>query len=143
MMKRLAFFIGAVLASACAATSARGQAVPFFFPGATAFTPEVSIVNTGIVHDVQAVVSADRKYVTLNMRPANSSLLALREFQFQQPQAALGFVGDPRPAVPVAADANDAASAVPTSPSAILNATRASASLLQRTGMIRVGSLPR
>ena len=33
--------------------------------------------------DVQATVSADRKYVTLTLRPQLSTLLALREFTFQ------------------------------------------------------------
>ena len=69
--------------------------VPFFTPGVSAFTPQIDVVNSGILHDVQAVVSADRKYVTLNMRPQNSDLLALREFSFQNPQLAAfsGFVG--------------------------------------------------
>ena len=38
---------------------ARAQ-VGFINPGAFAFEPEISIVNTGVVNDVQATVSADR-----------------------------------------------------------------------------------
>jgi len=66
---------------------------PFFAAGATAFTPEIGVVNSGVVNDVQAAVSADRKYVTLNMRASNSTLLALQEFSFQKGGPALGFVG--------------------------------------------------
>lgn len=51
--------------------------------GAALFEPEVSVVTTGVLNDVQATVSADRKYVTMTMRPTNSQLIALREFSFQ------------------------------------------------------------
>ena len=75
------------------AANARGQErVPFFSPVATPFDPEISIVNTGIVSDMQAVVSPDNKYVTINARASNSRLLALKEFTFQRPSA-VGFVG--------------------------------------------------
>jgi hypothetical protein len=69
--------------------------VPFFNSGVSAFTPQIDVVNTGVLHDVQAVVSPDRKYVTLNMRPQSSALIALHEFSFQNPQLAgfAGFVG--------------------------------------------------
>jgi hypothetical protein len=66
--------------------------VPFFSPVATPFDPEISIVNTGIVSDMQAVVSPDNKYVTINARASNSRLLALKEFTFQRPSV-VGFVG--------------------------------------------------
>ena len=73
-------------------------ATPFFNGTPTAFTPEISIVYTGTVNDVQAVVSADRKYVTLNMRTSNATLLALRSFEFQQGGGTFGFVGLPNTA---------------------------------------------
>lgn len=47
------------------------------------FEPEIGIVNSGIIHDVQATVSADRKYVTMTYRGQNSQLLALSSFAFQ------------------------------------------------------------
>jgi hypothetical protein len=52
-------------------------------------------VNSGEVLDAQAVVSNDRKYVTLNMRASSSQLLALRQFQFATVGNGrpLGFVG--------------------------------------------------
>jgi hypothetical protein len=75
------------------AAQARAQAVPpFFTPGATAFSPEISVVNTGTLNDVQATVSADRKYVTLTMRPQMSELISLQNFAINGPPP-LGFVG--------------------------------------------------
>src|SRR5436305_12787192 len=75
------------------ASESRGQPVPAFFtPGATAFSPELSVVSTGIVQDVQATLSSDRKYVTLTMRPQNSQLIALQNFAVNGPPP-LGFVG--------------------------------------------------
>ena len=53
------------------------------FGGASAFEPEIDVVNSGVLLDVQATVSADRKYVTMTMRPQNAQLLALRSFTFQ------------------------------------------------------------
>src|SRR5690242_15675265 len=63
-----------------------------FFGGPTAFSPEISVVNTGTLNDVQATVSADRKYVTLTMRPQMSELISLQNFPINGPPP-LGFVG--------------------------------------------------
>src|SRR5947209_11007644 len=68
------------------------QVRQFFPAGASAFSPQIDVVNSGVLNDVQATVTPDRKYVTLNMRPANSQLLALHEFTFETHQFA-GFVG--------------------------------------------------
>ena len=76
----------------CGVPAARGQVPPIFGGGAIAFEPEISIINSGVLNDVQGTVSADRKYVTLTMQPQNSNLLALREFSFGQ-QTNLGPVG--------------------------------------------------
>jgi hypothetical protein len=92
-----------VPAVACAAwiliaPGARAQVVPFFNQQAALFDPEISTLTTGVLSDVQATVSADRKYVTLNMRASNSTLLALREFTFQTGSTVglpTGFVGMP------------------------------------------------
>ena len=67
-------------------------AQPFFGGGVSSFTPEISVVNTGVLNDVQATVSPDRRYVTLTMRPTHSQLLALQEFTINAPLAS-GFVG--------------------------------------------------
>ena len=72
------------------------KAQAFFTPGATSFSPQIDVLSTGVKSDVQATVSADRKYVTLNMREQNSALLNLYQFTIN-PQAAngpAGFVGN-------------------------------------------------
>lgn len=63
------------------------------------FEPQVDVVNSGAVLDAQATVSADRKYVTMNMRPQNSELLALRTFQFQGQGGMGGIVGGVNPVI--------------------------------------------
>ena len=81
---------------ACFLNARSATAQPFFAPGATSFTPEISVLFVGVKNDVQATVSADRKYVTLNMRPQQSQLLNFFTFTFQNPPlvpGALGFVG--------------------------------------------------
>jgi hypothetical protein len=126
------------------AQSARAQA-PFFFGGASAFTPEISIVNSGALLDMQATVSADRKYVTLNARPQTSTLQALRSFNFQQGSNGFGTVGDPRSAGNAGAGkgaaSDDTSSAVRTSPSDILAHARSEASVLHKTGMMKTSGL--
>ena len=123
------------------AQTARAQ-VPFFFPNQTAFTPQISIVSTGVELDVQATVSADRKYVTMTMRPSNSTLLALRQFTFQGGQnPPNGNVGNPPRVNPPAGKGDDVSSAVRTSPSEILAYAKAQASVLNRPGMTRVSLL--
>src|SRR2546423_8460319 len=83
----------AIVVFAFFALESKGQTSPAFFtPGATAFSPEISVVSTGIVQDVQATVSYDRKYVTLTMRPQNSQLISLQNFAVNGPPP-LGFVG--------------------------------------------------
>jgi hypothetical protein len=62
---------------------ARAQVVGVPFGNSAIFEPEVDVVNSGVVMDAQATVSADRKYVTLTMRTQQSDLLALRTFNFQ------------------------------------------------------------
>jgi hypothetical protein len=70
-----------------------GQIVPpFLGGGVTAFDPEVGIVESGALLDAQATVSADRKYVTMNIRATNSRLRDLVRFPVVNTQA-LGFVG--------------------------------------------------
>src|SRR5947208_15043138 len=61
---------------------AGAQVPPFFNGGGGIFDPAISTVESGVVFDAQAVVSADRKYVTLTTRLQNAQLLALRELAF-------------------------------------------------------------
>jgi hypothetical protein len=63
-----------------------------FGSGAVAFEPEIGVVNSGVLNDLQATVSPDQRYVTINAQPQQSRLLALREFSFER-QTNLGAVG--------------------------------------------------
>jgi hypothetical protein len=81
--------LGVGLLLACASES---RAQNFFGGGGNSFDPQISVVNSGTVLDVQATVSADRKYVTMTMRPQLATLVALREFAFQNGNGS-GIVG--------------------------------------------------
>jgi hypothetical protein len=80
MRLNLALIAGALAACLCGATEARAQN---FFGGGSSFSPQIGIVESGAKLDVQATVSADRKYVTMTLRPQVAQLVALREFAFQ------------------------------------------------------------
>ena len=54
--------------------------------GAVAFNPTIGLVQSGVLLDVQATVSSDRKYVTLTLRPQLATLLDLLPFTFQSAQ---------------------------------------------------------
>jgi len=83
------------------ATHAHAQQVPPFINGGGVgiFDPEISVVNSGVILDAQPVVSHDRRYVTINMRPTNTRLLALQSYAVNSPftSAPLGFVGGANP----------------------------------------------
>jgi hypothetical protein len=75
-------------------TSKAFAQTPFFNGGAVASDPIISVATDGVSLNVQrAVVSQDRKYVTLDMAPQTTSLGGFRNFTFQR--AGLGFVGSP------------------------------------------------
>lgn len=70
-----------VVAMRLAVKPAAAQVVPpFFGGGSVAFDPEISVIQSGVLLDAQATVSADKKYVTLNMRPTASRLQSLQPF---------------------------------------------------------------
>src|SRR5438874_12941900 len=71
------------LALSLPARRAAAQVPPFFNGGGTIFDPEIGVVQSGILEDVTATVSADRKYVTLTTRYQQANLLSLQEFAFQ------------------------------------------------------------
>lgn len=130
-------------------TGAGAQVMPpFFSGGAASFEPEIGIVQSGVVQDVQAVVSPDRKYVTLNMQVQNTNLLALRDFTFQSSGTAgrLGVVGIPSPAVAPtggrSGPGGSGSSQAHSGPSAISTARAANAFVLMRQGTFRVGDAP-
>jgi type II secretory pathway component GspD/PulD (secretin) len=53
---------------------------PVVGSNAIGFQPTIQTVNSGVVLNVQATVSADRKYVTMVLQPELSNLLALVPF---------------------------------------------------------------
>jgi len=61
--------------------------------GVAAFSPQISVVDSGVLLDVTATVSADRKYVTLTLRPQLATLLDLKSFNFQSPTSGTGIGG--------------------------------------------------
>jgi general secretion pathway protein D len=61
---------------------------PVVATGAVAFNPTIGLVQSGVLLDVQATVSSDRKYVTLTLRPQLATLLDLLPFTFQSDTAA-------------------------------------------------------
>jgi len=149
-MSTIGWVIG--IAATVGGASAGAQVVPpFFSAGVASFEPQIGIVQSGVVQDVRAVVSPDRKYVTLNMQVQNTNLLALHDFTFQTAGTAapLGVVGIPPVAAAQAArtngnsqhsgagGANDAVSASPTE-----IRRRADAYVLERQGVFRIGNAP-
>ncbi|HVT90892.1 MAG TPA: hypothetical protein VHD56_18705 [Tepidisphaeraceae bacterium] len=71
---------------------AAAQVPPFFGGGVVAFDPEIAVIQNGALLDAQATVSDDRKYVTLNMRPARSNVRSLQTFPVSS-IVNTGFVG--------------------------------------------------
>ena len=53
--------------------------------GGTTYEPSVDFVDTGIVLDVRAMASADRKYVTLTLRPQVAELVRIEQAAQKMP----------------------------------------------------------
>jgi type II secretory pathway component GspD/PulD (secretin)/tetratricopeptide (TPR) repeat protein len=56
---------------------------PVVAEGVGLFDPTIDVIESGVLLDVQATVSSDRKYVTLTLRPQLATLLALVPFAIQ------------------------------------------------------------
>ncbi|MCH8250959.1 MAG: hypothetical protein IID36_00750 [Planctomycetes bacterium] len=65
---------------------------PVVATGAAAIAPITGTVNAGAVLDVQATVSADKRYVTINLRPGVVRLNAISTFQFSGGVTGQGFI---------------------------------------------------
>jgi hypothetical protein len=115
------------------------NAPPFFGGGVVAYSPTISTVNSGAVFDASAVVSFDRKYVTIGAQAQDSSLIALRDFPIAQGPA-LGFVGGVSPAAGAGAPGGFAAAVdgTPPSPAQIQRAAIAARSVLNQRGMYQL-----
>jgi len=72
---------------------------PVVASGVGIFDPTIDIIESGVLLDVTATVSADRKYVTLTLRPQLSQLVALVPFAFQTPAPVGGGGGGTPPVV--------------------------------------------
>jgi general secretion pathway protein D len=68
---------------------------PVVAQAAIAFNPTIGLVQSGVLLDVQATVSSDRKYVTLTLRPQLATLIDLLPFTFQTGAAAGGTTTQP------------------------------------------------
>lgn len=138
----------ALLALGFVPAVASAQLTPIIGRGATAFDPEISVVNSGEVLDAQAVVSGDMRYVTITTTAQSSRLIALRPFPVQA-VSGTGFVGgtgNNAPAAPPppgdgAGGTNFAPAAFPlrVEPAA---GELADPKLLDRRGMIRLSAPP-
>jgi hypothetical protein len=66
--------------------------VPFFFSAGTSVETQIGITSSGDSASIpQAVVSHDRKYVTMDMNPQMNTLVGIKPFVAQS--AGSGFVG--------------------------------------------------
>jgi general secretion pathway protein D len=68
---------------------------PVVAQAAVAFNPTIGLVQSGVLLDVQATVSSDRKYVTLTLRPQLATLIDLLPFTFQSAEAPTGGTSQP------------------------------------------------
>jgi type II secretory pathway component GspD/PulD (secretin)/tetratricopeptide (TPR) repeat protein len=71
------------------------QLNPVVATGAVAQAPQTDVINSGAVLDVQATVTADKRYVTLTLRPGVTRLLDLQTIPFSGGGAGGGFGGGP------------------------------------------------
>jgi len=124
------------------ATHAHAQQVPPFINGGGVgiFDPEISVVNSGVILDAQPVVSQDRRYVTINMRPTNTRLLALQSYRSTGPivNGLLGFVGGANPfgdSVPDEVMQRNLTPGIRASPAAV---ARHASGILDRRGRTRI-----
>jgi hypothetical protein len=109
-------------------------APPFFGGGVVANSPTISTVSGGAVFDAQAVVSSDRKYVTIGARAEESNLIALRNFAVSTgPQ--MGFVGGVNPGGGAPGGFSAPLNGLPPSPDQIERAAIAAKSVLNQRGM--------
>jgi len=110
----------------------RGQATG---GGVVAYDPEISSVQAGAIVDAQAVVSYDRKYVTINFQGQDSRPIALYEFPVIF-NASSGFVGG---ALPTGQPPSDGAVAL-SSPAEIDRRAKALRSVLSHQGTFLLAS---
>jgi len=118
--------------------AADSPGVPFYYASATAADRQIATLVVGVNSNVgQAVVSRDRKHVTLNVDPSLLGSGDVRGFTYQK--GGQGFVGSgtPSPARPAAG--NGLTPSIAASPSEIAPPV----SILDKPGMILIATLER
>jgi len=55
-----------------------------------AFDPQIDVVSSGVILDIEGTVSADRRYVTLTARPSLARVIRLRQLTVFAPETAAG-----------------------------------------------------
>jgi len=127
------YFIGLI-----ALLAADAPSTPFYYASSTPFDRQISTLIVGANSSIgQAVVSQDRKYVTLNMDPSLLGNARIGRFKYQK--GGLGFVGSSgTPAAPVAGG-NTLTPSIVVSPSDIAPQV----SLLDTPGMVLIEPLER
>ncbi len=71
------------------------QLTPVVATGAVAQAPQTGTIDSGAVLDVEATVTADRRYVTMTLRPGVTRLLDMQTIPFSGGGAGGGFGGGP------------------------------------------------
>jgi hypothetical protein len=83
MTRKQLFGLAAVLALSRIATA---QDVPPFYSAlGTAYTPEIGVANSGILHDLTPGISQDLRYVTLSIGGPDPEAMAASEFATPNP----------------------------------------------------------
>jgi len=120
------------------AVAADSPGVPFYYAGATAVDRQIRMLVVGVNEDVgQAIVSQDRKHLTLNVDPSLLGSAEIRGFKYQR--GGLGFVGSPTPSPARPAAGNGLTPSIAASPAEIAPPV----SILDKPGMILIAPLER
>jgi hypothetical protein len=125
----------------------RGQdlsPVPFYYSSGTTVEPQIATLVVGVNEDVgQAIVSGDRKYVTLDMDSSLMGSAAIRSFTYQK--GGIGFVGSAPVTAPVSGGGMTPTIARTPDDIAVGESAGASwtLSILDRPGMVLIAPLER
>jgi hypothetical protein len=133
--------IGAVLFSCfilpTSLSAADETATPFYYANATPFDAQVRTLIVGVNENIgQAVVSKDRKYVTLNLDTGLLGNAGIQKFNYQR--GGIGFVGT-APKHPAPAAGNGLTPSIAGSAGEISPAV----SVLDRPGMVLIAPMER
>ena len=136
---RFHFFVLGVLLASPTISAADSPSTPFYYATATPMERQIVSLPVGVNENVgQAVVSRDRKYVTLNVDPSLLDSASIRNFTYQK--GGLGFVGSGAPPAPVRpAAGNGLTPSIAASPGEIAPPV----SILDKPGMVLIAPLER